>query len=155
VVKSFAAAVDGAQEARDLCAEILGGTPGSDCALALLLEDQGLLTLSLIRAGRIAHAAASCDEIAAAHAKNRTAQARAASYMVKCGEAARAAAKANFKLPDRSGDYFARAVELLRDAIQIMPFPPAEFDREEFQSLRGREDFEALRRSLTQPPRSG
>jgi serine/threonine protein kinase len=154
-LKRFPAAAEEDQTARDLHQQVLATGSGSEAVRGLLLEDQGFLTLSLIAAGRLADAASVCDQIATTHPTDRKAHLRGAAYLVKCGDSARAATKSDPKLPDRSDDYFSRAVKFLRNAYQIAPYPAKDLDREEFQSLQGREDFENLRRALSQPPSSG
>jgi hypothetical protein len=145
-------AVHQAEEAQVLFKQVLQAHPDSDADQLNLAEDQGVLTLALIAAGRLSDAMATAEQLPVTRPADPEAYRRAAALLVRCAAAASKTDDGQ-QFAERS---LARAVGILRDAVRARLIrSSAALDHPDLHPLRDRDDFKALRGSLPQPDHRG
>ncbi len=141
-----------AMQARALHQKALKAQPTSDSIRSMLIEDQAVVGLALIAAGRIADAKAEAEGLPSIRADAPEGYFHAAALLVSCAAAAPATPDGRLV----ANDSLNRAVEILRDAARRRLILSKEWlDRPEFRPLADRDGFKTLRESLAQPPRPG
>jgi serine/threonine protein kinase len=141
-------AVRHAEQAKALQQQVLQGHPDSDSDHRLLAEDQVVLTLALISAGRLVDAQAAAEAVSAAWPTDPWAYLRAAALLIQCAKAAEDG--------KQQEDNLARAVGVLREAVRTQVIRSrSALDILDLRPLRDRDDFKQLRESLAETVRSG
>jgi tetratricopeptide (TPR) repeat protein len=135
------------EEARALLKQVLQAYPESESDRRLLIDDQLVLTLALIAAGRLADAVTAAEQLPAIAPSDRECVLHAVRLLIRCGKAG-----------DGKGheDCCARAVGVLREAVRNGAIRTrSDLDLPILQDLREREDFKKVRESLAESIRSG
>ena len=144
-------AVRQAEQARTIHKQVLQPHPDSDPDQKCVVEDQGLLALALISAGRLHDATAAAEQIPSIRPTDPTVYIHAASLLVHCAEEA---SKAGDRKQEEEN--LARAVGVLRNAVRDQVIRTRKsLDRPDLARLRDREDFKKLCDSLVESVRSG
>ena len=140
-----AEAVRQAEGAKSLHQDVLRIRPDSELALKYLMEDQLLLGQALIAAGRIPEAMSAAEEFPTLRPAEAPFYVHAIALLIQC-------AKASPETVDgrkQAEESLSRAVGIVRNAIRAKVFTrKATLDEKDFDPLRNREDFKALRDSL-------
>ncbi len=147
-----AEAVNHAEKAKSLHKQVLEARPDSDSDQVYLAEDQVLLTLALIDAGRLADAQAAAEQLPAIHPTDPKVYLHAATLLIRCANTAANSSEGQ-KLAE---DSLARAVKVLGDAVRDHVIRiRAILDLPDLKPLRDRDDFRRLRDSMPESVRSG
>ena len=134
----------------------LQADPENPTYRAQLGEDLVVRAVALIGRGDHARTAETAEELARTNPDDLARTNDAASFLVKCAEAAeRDPAIPEAERPTLAASYESRAIQVLRQAVaRRLIRAPEQLDHAEFQRLRKRPDFQKLR-SDREPPRVG
>jgi serine/threonine protein kinase len=150
--KKSSDAVVQAETAKSLHAQNLKANPDSDTDSRALADDQNLLTLALVDAGRLADAAAAAEQLPTIRPADPGVYFYASVYLIRCAEKAVTTADGLAF----AADCFNRAVRILADGVRGKAIRSRYWlDREELAPLRKRNDFEKLRDLLAAAIRTG
>jgi tetratricopeptide (TPR) repeat protein len=136
-----------AEEARALLKQVLQAYPDSESDRRLLIDDQLVLTLALIAAGRLSDAVAAAEQLPAIWPSDRECVLHAASLLLRCAKAG------DGKMHEDCCD---RAVAVLREAVRTGAIRSrSSLDLPVLAPLHERDDFKKLRESLAESIRGG
>ena len=135
-------AVNAAQEAQRLFQQALKTRPGSERDLLLLLEDEVLLTLALVAAGRIEDAAAVAEHLPSSLPADPAVYCRAAALLVDCAATASKSAATQPLAPS----LLSRAVGALRAGVTAKAIRSSKsLELPDLRPLYERDDFKKLK----------
>jgi serine/threonine protein kinase len=141
-----------AETARTLHQQNLKANADSDPDARALADDQGLLTVALTDAGRLADAAAAAEQLPAIRPADPSVYYHTAAYLIRCAEKAVHTADGQ----PFAADCFTRAVGILGDAVRAKVIRSRYWvDKAELSPLRNRDDFKKLRDPLPESVRTG
>jgi hypothetical protein len=131
--------------AEALYKQVLKNRPDSPQDQVALAENQIVMTVALIAAGRLADAQATAERLPAIMPGNPNLYVRAAAQLIACAEAAPGTPEGQ----RLSEDSLSRAVAVLRAGVSAKAIQsPKSLDVSDFVKLRDRTDFKAVRDSI-------
>jgi serine/threonine protein kinase/tetratricopeptide (TPR) repeat protein len=141
-----------AEKAKALHQQVLLTEPDSELDQRFVMEDQILLSQALIAAGRLSEAMAAAEQLPSIRPADPRFYVHGVGLLIRCALAVKDTPEGR----KSAEDCLARAVGMLRDAVRAKVIRSgATLDAPDFDRLRDRDDFKALRNSVDEAAHVG